>query len=101
MRELKLVVNQLRCDGCRLCELVCSLRRCGEFNPHRSAVRVSKIESRGIYVPIISPLGGLLLDPEGKPIICDHCEGNPKCVEICPNNVIKILESREELTNAP
>jgi len=86
---LRLVVDQTKCDGCRLCELVCSLRMHGEFNPSRSAVRVSKLESRGIYIPVISPFGGLLLDPDGKPITCDLCGGNPRCVEICPNDAIK------------
>jgi Fe-S-cluster-containing hydrogenase component 2 len=66
----------------------------GEFNPSRSAVRVSKREDRGIYVPVISPFGGLLLDPGGRPIICDFCGGSPRCVEICPNDAIK-MESGE------
>lgn len=93
---MKLVVHQTRCDGCRLCELACSLRMHGVFDPSRSAVRVSKIESRGIYVPVISPFGGLLLDPEEMPIICDLCFRNPRCVEICPNNAIEIENSGEE-----
>lgn len=87
---LRLVVYQTRCDGCRLCELVCSLRMHGEFNPSRSAVRVSKLESRGIYFPVISPFSGLLLDPEERPITCDLCDGRPRCVEICPNDAIRI-----------
>lgn len=87
---MKLIVDQAKCDGCRLCELVCSLRLCGEFNPARSAVRISKVEKRGVYVPIISPSCGLLLDPEGVPLVCDLCEGNPKCVEVCPNEAILV-----------
>lgn len=89
---MELVVDQIRCDGCRLCELVCSLRLYGEFNPSRSAIRVSKAEKRGIYVPVISPSGGLLFDPDGALIECDLCDGSPRCVEICPNDAVWIRE---------
>ncbi len=89
---MELVVDQTRCDGCRLCELVCSLRMWGGFNPARSAVKIIKHEKRGIFAPVISPKGGLLLDPEGNPIVCDLCEGSPRCVEICPNGAIWVRE---------
>lgn len=89
---MKLVVDPARCDGCRLCELVCSLRLHGEFSPSRSAIRVSKSEKRGLYTPVLSPSVGLLLDPEGLPVMCDLCDGAPRCVEICPNDAIGIRE---------
>ncbi|MCD6479367.1 hypothetical protein J7L65_01075 [Candidatus Bathyarchaeota archaeon] len=89
---MRLSVDHGRCDGCSLCELICSLRRTRSFNPSRSAIRVLKRESRGIYIPIISPFTGLLLDPEGKPILCDLCGGNPKCAEVCPNEAIRVVE---------
>jgi len=87
---MEISVDHTRCDGCRLCELVCSLRLCGEFDPARSAVRISKNEKKGIYVPVISPFSGLLLDRRGKPMKCDLCDGTPRCVEICPSQAIRI-----------
>jgi carbon-monoxide dehydrogenase iron sulfur subunit len=92
LSRMKLIVDPGRCDGCRLCELVCSLRLHGEFSPSRSAIRVSKTEKRGIYTPVVSPSTGLLLDPEGKPLVCDLCDGSPRCVEICPNDAIHVRE---------
>lgn len=89
---MHLVVDQTKCDGCRLCELVCSLRMLGEFNPARSAVRVLKYEKRGLYIPVISPYGGLLLDDDGRPLMCDLCQGSPRCVDVCPNGAIRIKE---------
>lgn len=91
---MELIVNHHRCDGCRLCELICSLSHFGEFNPARSAIRVEKNEKRGIYIPVVSPSGGLLFDPQGNPIICDLCDGSPRCVEVCPNDAIKIGDER-------
>lgn len=44
-------------------------------------------------MPVISPFGGLLLDPEGRPVICDLCGGRPRCVEVCPNDAIDIEAS--------
>jgi carbon-monoxide dehydrogenase iron sulfur subunit len=90
---LHLVVDQTKCDGCRLCELVCSLRMHGEFNPARSAVRILKYEKRGIYIPVISPYGGLLLDDDDYPLVCDLCGGRPRCVDVCPAGAIRIEET--------
>lgn len=92
LSRMKLAVDPARCDGCRLCELVCSLRLHGEFSPSRSAIRVSKAEKRGQYIPVVSPSIGLLLDPEGKLVVCDLCDGSPRCVEICPNDAIVVRE---------
>ena len=90
---MNLVVDQTKCDGCRLCELVCSFRMLGEFNPARSAVKVLKYEKRGLYIPIISPYGGLLLDDDGLPLTCDLCHGRPRCVDVCPTRAIRIKET--------
>lgn len=65
----------------------------GEFNPARSAVRVLKYEKRGLYIPVISPYGGLLLDDDGLPLTCDLCQGSPRCVDVCPNGAIRIKET--------
>lgn len=89
---LNIVVDQAKCDGCRLCELVCSFRLQGSFNPDKPAIKVFKDEKRGIFFPVLSTKGGLLFDGEGNPIVCDLCDGAPKCVEICPNNAIWVRE---------
>jgi len=68
MQEEKvLVVDQQKCTGCRLCELVCSVFHTGTSNPSRSRVKVVKWEDVGFYLPMA----------------CNHCE-KAYCVEVCP-----------------
>jgi len=53
MQEEKvLVVDQQKCTGCRLCELVCSVFHTGTSNPSRSRVKVVKWEDVGFYLPM-------------------------------------------------
>ena len=49
-----LAVDYEKCTGCRLCELVCSVRHEGVSNPARSRIRIVKWEWEGIYVPVVS-----------------------------------------------
>lgn len=74
-----LVVDPERCTGCRLCEVVCSLRHEKAINPYRSRIRVVKWEGAGIYIPMV----------------CQHCE-NPVCEAVCPMNAL----SRDPATGA-
>ena len=67
MEQKVLVVDQQKCTGCRLCELVCSVYHTGSSNPSRSRIKVVKWEHVGIYLPMI----------------CNHCE-TAYCVEVCP-----------------
>ena len=43
--------NRELCTGCRICELVCSMRRTGVLTPYRAAIRVSHNEEDGTFVP--------------------------------------------------
>lgn len=64
-----------RCVGCRLCELACSGERLGVFDPTRSNIQ---IEMEGIpEMPV----------PKIKDT-CDACNGDPKCIKVCPARVI-------------
>lgn len=69
-----ITVNPDKCDGCRLCELACSLKTIGEFNPARARIHVIGFEE------IFS-----------LPVMCFHCE-KPYCAEVCPTGAI----TREE-----
>lgn len=60
------------CTGCKLCEIVCSFRHEGGFQPSMARI---KIQSRG----------------EGKtpiPFVCQHCE-HPECSLVCPTGARK------------
>ncbi|MCL2134954.1 MAG: 4Fe-4S dicluster domain-containing protein [Candidatus Bathyarchaeota archaeon] len=61
-----LIIDEKKCKGCDWCVQAC---------PHG-----------GITIHIGT----------GKAIACNLCEGNPKCVEICPENALEIVHSDEE-----
>ena len=69
--EKILVVDHAKCTGCRLCEMVCSVKHTGVSNPSRSRIHVIKW-----------PLEGLEL-----PMFCQQCEDAP-CVAICPQDAL-------------
>ncbi len=70
-----LVVNYEKCTGCRLCELVCSVKHEGVSNPARARIAVPKWEMKGIMMPMV----------------CRQCEPAP-CIAACPTNA----RSRDE-----
>ena len=67
----KLVRDLEKCTGCRTCELACSFKREGAFNPKKSAIRVIKDERIGL----------------DGPVVCEICP-KPKCVEACPERAL-------------
>lgn len=71
-----IAVDVRKCTGCRLCELVCSLRHVKEFNPAAARVQVIGFDERFCL-----------------PVMCFHCE-HPFCMEICPAGAITKDEAR-------
>jgi carbon-monoxide dehydrogenase iron sulfur subunit len=71
-----ITVNPSKCTGCRLCELACSLKNAGEFNPSKSRLRVIGFE-----------------ELFSLPLMCFQCE-KPHCAEVCPTGAI----TRDEAT---
>ena len=65
-----ITVNPDKCSGCRLCELACSLKNIGEFNPVRAMIQVIG------YDELFS-----------LPVMCFQCE-KPYCAEVCPTGAI-------------
>ncbi|MFC1944305.1 4Fe-4S dicluster domain-containing protein [Chloroflexota bacterium] len=55
------------CTGCRLCELVCSLKKTGTINPCLARIRVFSSNDDG----------------SSTPVICRHCK-KPPCQQACP-----------------
>ncbi len=93
-----LVVNQEKCTGCRLCEMVCSVKHTGSVNPARTRIRIAKWEPEGIMVPVVChqcadapcvavcPTGARSRDEElGRTVVEHHrCIGCKTCVAVCP-----------------
>ncbi len=65
-----ITVNPDKCTGCRLCELACSLKNVGEFNPSRARIQVIGFEE--VFC---------------LPVMCYQCE-KPYCAELCPAGAI-------------
>ena len=71
-----LIIDHEKCTGCRLCELVCSVKHDGVSNPIRSRIRVMKWEQEGLYIPMS----------------CQQCQDAP-CMNGCPVNAISQNEA--------
>lgn len=67
----KISIYPEKCTGCRLCELGCSFKKTGEFNPNYSRVRVSIFGEEAFYIPIL----------------CTQCD-EAWCLRACPSGAI-------------
>ena len=68
-------IKAKECVGCRICELVCSLKHYGVINPQRARIRVYRQED------------------QDKIETCRFCD-NPKCVEACPTGAMYLENGR-------
>jgi len=72
MLQYVLVVNPDICNGCRRCEMTCSLKKTGNvISPTKSRIRIIKIETIGVDTPMV----------------CRHCLDAP-CKNVCPTHAI-------------
>ena len=74
-----LIVDADNCTGCRICELICSMMKKGEYNPRKSHIKV--IQNKEMDVNIVA------IDSD-----CDFCA---ICVKWCPNEALAIVDARE------
>jgi len=71
-----ILVDQDKCTGCRLCEMVCSVKHEGVSNPSRSRISIIKWFMEGFFMPMV----------------CQQCMEAP-CVAVCPKDAL----SRDEV----
>ncbi len=93
-----IMIDYEKCTGCRLCELVCSVKHEGVSNPARSRIQIVKWEMKGLYVPMvclhcespicqtICPVEAVLHDEASGKVMTDYdkCIGCRMCVVVCP-----------------
>ena len=72
---LRIVLDPAKCDGCRVCEGVCSLVNEGESNPTKSRIKVVRtVEDQILY---------------SIPVFCLQCE-EAYCEAVCPPHAINL-----------
>jgi Fe-S-cluster-containing hydrogenase component 2 len=64
------------CTGCSLCQLACSQRLAGGYNPHRAVLAI-RHESENLY---------------HFPVVCEQCQ-NAYCMNSCPVGAISVNEA--------
>ena len=74
-----LIVDTDKCTGCRVCELVCSMAKQGEFNPGKSYIRVIRNKEMDFNMLALG-------------VKCDFCN---ECVEWCPTKTLKFVTWEE------
>ena len=68
----QLNVDYTKCTGCRICELACSAKHEGKFQPSLARLKIIKYDDLGVDVPNV----------------CGPCEEAP-CVDVCPVYAIR------------
>ncbi len=71
MKKKILVVQPKKCDGCKICELICSFTHEGFFSPSTSRIKVVTEREKGL----------------DNPFFCLQCE-ELFCAEKCPTEAI-------------
>ncbi|TAK29625.1 MAG: 4Fe-4S dicluster domain-containing protein [Chloroflexota bacterium] len=71
-----LAIDQSKCTACRMCELACSMKTTGEFNPATSRIQLSIFDDDAFYLPVV----------------CTQCD-EAWCAEVCPSTAIRRDES--------
>ncbi|MDI7258483.1 MAG: 4Fe-4S dicluster domain-containing protein [Thermodesulfobacteriota bacterium] len=66
-----LMVDINACNGCRICEVVCSFEKEKASNPIKSRIRILRVDEAGVDIPGV----------------CQHCE-SPLCQDVCPMDAI-------------
>ena len=91
-------VDPSKCTGCRLCELVCSVKNEGIANPYLARIHVVKWEFECFEIPMlcrqcdvpfctaVCPVNALIRDEELGRVVVDYdrCIGCRMCVLACP-----------------
>jgi len=70
---MRIVLDPTKCDGCRVCEAVCSCVNEGEANPAKARIRVVRTTENEILYSI--------------PVFCLQCE-RAACEDVCPRHAI-------------
>jgi len=77
-----IIVDADKCTGCKVCELVCSMKHYGEYNPKKSFIRVLMNKEAHVNIPVLE-------------MNCDFCG---TCVHWCPANALSIAKTGDAIS---
>ena len=104
-----MVIDEKKCTGCRICEMICSFTHAPEkiFNPAQSRIKIMKKEEAGIDLPVLCfhcaaprcrdscPVGAIQTRPDGVVQIDESlCSGCQACMASCPYGAIRELHGQ-------
>lgn len=75
------------CNGCRLCETLCSSLANGVFDVRQARIKVIKVPGEEKDIPMVECNGRCI-----RPLYDD---GRPTCVSVCPTGAL-IYEERDD-----
>ncbi len=97
-----LAIAPEKCTGCLQCEMACSFRSEGVYNPARSRIKVFTFHEEGRFVPysctqcadawcvLACPVAAIAIDPAtaARTVDANRCVGCRVCTMACPFGTI-------------
>jgi carbon-monoxide dehydrogenase iron sulfur subunit len=77
------MVDVDECTGCKICELVCSMKIHGEYNPSKSYIKVLQNKELDVNLPVLNAE------------CVNHHSGCSKCVDFCPTKCLRFTSLKE------
>jgi carbon-monoxide dehydrogenase iron sulfur subunit len=97
---MKLTLDASKCTGCKICELACSAKHQGVFNPVKSHLNITDVETQAgrekrlksctLCLTCVSncPVEAIAFNGKWLNIDSEICIGCGQCVDDCPPGVI-------------
>jgi ferredoxin len=79
--DMSLIVEPLKCVGCLICEIHCSFRATGAFNPAQARIRIERVERR---------------ENEFLPVFLTGCDKCGLCAQHCPYGALHRRQAVEK-----
>ena len=78
-RTKVLIFDAEKCTGCKVCELVCSMGKHGEYNPQKSCIKILRNWEMDVNVAALD-------------LHCNFCN---ECVDWCGSKAIRFVAFEE------
>ena len=104
--RIKINVNANACQGCRVCESVCSVAHFGKVNPNGTGIKIREKAKLGTFMQTVCqqcidmPCGQACKNDvivrdrySGAVTIGEGCVGCGDCKEACPIGAIQMMDS--------